>query len=81
MKKKLHQKKERPVAFSAGDEKPPLPRDKDDRLRDQQAALGAMAKTMIAQLDRQDRETWEMIKRDENEPLVPGSVVWHVHQR
>ena len=74
----------RPVVFSIGDgpvdEQIPA-RDKDDRLRKQQAALGAMAKTMLAGLERQDQETWEINRQYENEPVVPGSIEWHKHQR
>jgi hypothetical protein len=68
------------VIFSIGDGDETLPRDKDERLRAQQAALGVYAKTMIAGLERQDQETWEINRKFENEPVVPGSVIWHVHQ-
>jgi hypothetical protein len=73
-------KAKKPVRFSVGDGDETLPRDKDERVRAQQAALGVFAKTMIAGLERQDQRDREIEKLYENEPMVPGSVVWHVHQ-
>ena len=79
-KSKAKPQVKRPVVFSIGDgnETETQP---DDRLRKQQAALGAMAKTMLAGLERQDRENWEINRQYENEPVVPGSIEWHKHQR
>ncbi|MGZ6112610.1 MAG: hypothetical protein ACXWM3_14700, partial [Gemmatimonadaceae bacterium] len=67
------------VRFSVGDGDETRPVT-DEGLRDQQAALGAMARSMIAGLERQGQRDREMEKLYENEPMVPGSVVWHVHQ-
>ena len=81
-KSKAKPQVKRPVVFSIGDgNEQTLPQDKEDRLRKQQAALGAMAKTMLAGLERQDRENWEINRQYENEPVVPGSIEWHKHQQ
>jgi len=68
-------KAKKPVIYSIGDgpvevhDKP----SENTRLRDQQAALGAMARSTLASMEREDQLTWEINRRYENEPM-PGSV-------
>ncbi len=80
-KKKAKAKKRR-VVFSAstGDSPPVVENSRDEKLRAQQAALGALAKSMIAGLEREDQQTWEINKKFEDAPMVQGSTVWHSHR-
>ena len=71
------QKKHR-VVFSIGDG--PVERTSEERLRDQCAALGVLGQAVIAELERQDRQDWEINRRDANEPMI-SDPVWYVHHR
>lgn len=66
------------VRFSVGDGDETQP-NTDARLREQQAALGVLARSTLSTLEREDQATWEINRRYENEPM-PGTVRWHVNQ-
>jgi hypothetical protein len=44
------------------------------------ASNGALASAHIKREELEDERAWEINKQFENEPVVPGSVVWHVNQ-
>jgi hypothetical protein len=43
-----------------------------------QEQLGALARSTIASLKRDDERTWKLNKRDDNEPMS-GEATWHPH--
>jgi hypothetical protein len=82
--KRAKQKKRR-VAFSGLTDQfvtnvPPVDRTNEERLRDQQAALGAMARAIHAQGEREADYTERLNKKYENEPMI-SEPTWHVHRQ